>query len=768
MIGEKIKELRNDANMSQHELAQLLGVSTSTVGMYEQKRRTPDINIIKKLSDIFDVNIERLMDEEEEKSDKCFVEEIFASNVFTDSIMRDKLPLDTYQALQDTIIDGKELSSEHAQVIAEAMKSWAVSKGATHYSHWFQPLTGLTAEKQDSFVEYHDGKAIMAFSGKTLIKGETDASSFPSGGLRATFEARGYTTWDCTSPVFIREEPGGQKTLVIPTAFCSYNGMALDKKTPLLRSMEVINRQAVRLLHNIGEKDVEFVHPTVGGEQEYFLVQEKDFNRRRDLMFTGRTLFGSNPPKGQELGDQYYATISEKVTAFMAEVNRELWKLGVVAKTQHNEAAPAQYELALMYDTANIAADHNQLAMDMLKRVARRHGMVCLFNEKPFDNINGSGKHNNWSLVTNKGENIFKPGKRPYENKRFMLFFTAVIAGVHEYANVLRATCATKGNENRIGGYEAPPAIISISTGGFMETILDRLRNGQEIEESGRKYLEIGVSTIPHFKTDKTDRNRTSPFAFTGDKFEFRMVGSSQSLSGPNTALNTIVASKLGEISDRLEKARNVDDEINEIIREWLNKHWDIIFNGNNYSVQWEQEAEKRGLPSIGNTVDAILEFNTEKAASLFESFNVYSRQELASRVSIQLETYAKSVNIEALAMTEMVNGQFIPACVKYTSMLAENINSIKNACYEALAGVQKDLLIKCDKYLEGMSRHSNELVKAIHTMHEMEADYEKAIYARDVMSPIMLELRRNVDKLENIIDKALWPVPTFADLLFY
>lgn len=767
MIGERIKELRINANMSQHELAEILGVSTSTIGMYEQKRRKPDIIVLKKLADIFDVNIERLMEYEDEE-EKSFVEEIFASNVFTDKIMKEKIPAHAYNALQDVIMNGKELSGEDAQIIAEAMKNWAVTKGATHYSHWFQPLTGLTAEKQDSFVEYHDGKTIMAFSGKTLIKGETDASSFPSGGLRATFEARGYTTWDCTSPVFVREEPGGQKTLVIPTAFCSYNGMALDKKTPLLRSIEVINKQSVRLLHNIGETDVEFVRPTVGGEQEYFLVRETDFNKRRDLMFTGKTLFGSNPPKGQELGDQYYATISEKVTAFMAEVNRELWKLGVVAKTQHNEAAPAQYELALMYDTANIAADHNQLAMDMLKRVARRHGMVCLFSEKPFDNINGSGKHNNWSLVTNKGENIFKPGKRPYEDKRFMLFFTAVIAGVHEYANILRATCATRSNEDRIGGYEAPPAIISISTGAFLETVLDKVRKGQEIEEASRKYLEIGVSTIPHFKTDKTDRNRTSPFAFTGDKFEFRMVGSAQSLSGPNTAINTIVASKLSEMSDRLENADDVDKEIDDIIREWLNKHWDIIFNGNNYSIQWEQEAESRGLPNISNTVDAILEFNTEKAVELFEKFNVYSRQELSSRVSIQLETYAKSVNIEALAMMGMVNGQFIPACVKYTGVLAENINAIKNACYEALSGVQKDLLMKCGKYLEGMSRYSHELNKAIYTMNQMEADYEKAVFARDIVCPIMHELRRNVDKLENIIDRELWPVPTFADLLFY
>lgn len=768
MVGERIKELRTNANMSQSELAAMLGVSTSTIGMYEQKRRKPDVIILKKLSKIFDVNIDSLMDGSEEAEERSFVEEIFASNVFTDKIMAERLPKHTYDALHKTMKGKAELSAEDAQIIAEAMKSWAISKGATHYSHWFQPLTGLTAEKQDSFVEYRDGKTIMEFSGKMLIKGETDASSFPSGGLRATFEARGYTTWDCTSPVFIREEPGGQRTLLIPTAFCSYNGMALDKKTPLLRSIDAINKQAVRLLHLLGETDVENVNPTVGGEQEYFLVKESDFNKRRDLMFAGRTLFGSNPPKGQELGDQYYATISEKVSAFMSEVNRELWKLGVVAKTQHNEAAPAQYELALMYATANIAADHNQLAMDMLKRVARRHGLVCLFHEKPFDNINGSGKHNNWSLQTDKGENIFKPGKRPYENRRFMLFFTAVIAGVHKHANILRATCATMGNEHRIGGYEAPPAIISISTGGFMETVLDKIRNGQEIDEANRKYLEIGVSTIPHFKTDKTDRNRTSPFAFTGDKFEFRMVGSAQSLGGPNTALNTIVASQLAEMCDRLEKAENFDREADAVIRDWLNEHWDIIFNGNNYCAEWEREAERRGLPNIRNTVDAILEFNTKQAIELFDSFGVYSRQELMSRVSIQLETYAKNVNIEALSMVGMVNNQFIPACLKFTTMVAENINAIKNACYEALSSVQKDALLKCDKYLESMSRYSKELSAVIHTMNNMEADYEKAIFARDNVCPIMVELRKSVDKLENITDKELWPVPTFSELLFY
>lgn len=766
MIGDKIKELRLKANMSQSELANALGVSTSTIGMYEQKRRKPDVNVLKKIGDVFNVNVGAFVEEDEEE-EKSFVEEIFASNVFTDTLMKERLPKETYDALQNTIRNGVELSSKDADIIATAMKEWAVKKGATHYSHWFQPLTGLTAEKQDSFVEYNDGKTIMAFSGKTLIKGEADASSFPSGGLRATFEARGYTTWDCTSPVFIREEPGGQKTLLIPTAFCSFNGVALDKKTPLLRSIEVIDKQATRLLHLIGETDVEFVKPTVGGEQEYFLVREEDFNRRRDLMFSGRTLFGANPPKGQELGDQYYATISEKVTAFMAEVNRELWKMGVVAKTQHNEAAPAQYELALMYNTANIAADHNQLAMDVLKRVARRHKLVCLFHEKPFDNVSGSGKHSNWSLVTSTGENIFKPGKRPYENKRFMLFFCAVIAGVHEYASILRSTCASLSNEHRIGGHEAPPAIISICTGEYLEKILVKLKNGEQIEETQKQYLEIGVSTIPHFKTDKTDRNRTSPFAFTGDKFEFRMVGAQQSLSTPNTALNTIVAEKLDEICTRLEGATDVNAECDAVIKDLLNKHWNIIFNGNNYSMEWQDEAKKRGLPNIRNTVDAILEFNKDEAAELFGKYGVYDRQEIASRTSIQLETYAKFVNIESLAMITMVNRQFIPAVVEYTTTLANNINAIKNAYSEAGVSVQKELLMQCSNHLEGMSRTAKELEKAVKTMHNIVEDYEKAIYARDTVLPIMKELRKCVDKLEPIVDSEIWPVPTFADMMF-
>ena len=769
MIGDKIKALRTENEMSQTALAQQLGVSTSTVGMYEQNRRKPDVNMMENIAEVFGVSVGTLYEHAEKKErTTCEMEELFAANVFSPSTMKACLPGDTFAALQRTIEDGNDLGIEDAQIIAEEMMKWALSKGATHYSHWFQPLTGLTAEKQDSFLERKDGRAIMEFSGKALIRGETDASSFPSGGLRATFEARGYTTWDCTSPVFIREEKSGQKTLVIPTAFCSYNGVALDKKTPLMRSTEAINKQAVRLLHLIGETGVTRVEPMVGGEQEYFLIREKDFQKRRDLMFTGRTLFGSNPPKGQELGDQYYATISERITKFMVELNNELWKLGIVSKTQHNEVAPAQYELAVQYDSANVAADHNQLVMEMLKRVAGRHGLVCLLNEKPFKNINGSGKHNNWSLVTDTGENLFKPGKRPYENNRFLLFFTAVIAAVDDFAGALRASCASLSNDLRIGGYEAPPAIISISTGEFMEIILDKLRKGEEIEEGKREYLETGVSTIQHFKTDNTDRNRTSPFAFTGDKFEFRMVGSSQSLSDPNITLNTVVCDKLRQMADRIEKAKDKDAEQMMIVKEWLNNHWRILFNGNNYAREWIKEAKKRGLPNITDTVEAIVQMEHPDVIVCFDKNGVLSEEEMRSRVAIQLEVYAKQVHIEAMSMIGMVNNQFIPAAVEYTTILATNINQIKNAACESPHELQKEMLLQCSNYLDGMSRHCRELSYAINHIHREMSDLDRAVYVRDELQPIMTKLRRETDKLESIMDTELWPIPTFSEMLFY
>ncbi len=796
-----IKELREKNKMSQSALAKVLGISSSSVGMYEQNRRKPDDTVIEKLCSIFNVDKSQITNinsakgigtnegrskknqntdknssmskskmnsEGKENMNDCEMLKIFGKNVFSHEVMQGYMSKETYEEFLSVLSLGEELSFELATKIAKAMKQWAIEKGATHYSHWFQPLTGSTAEKQDSFLERKGDEILVDFSGKTLIKGETDASSFPSGGLRATFEARGYTTWDCTSPVFIREDLGGQKTLVIPTAFCSFNGMALDKKTPLLRSMEVINKEAVRLLHILGYNDVNLVKPMVGGEQEYFLVSEDLFKKRRDLKYAGRTLFGSNPPKGQELGDQYYATISERVSEFMSEVNNELWKMGVLAKTQHNEAAPAQYELALLYDTANVAVDHNQLAMEVLKKVARRHGLVCLFHEKPFDNINGSGKHNNWSLATDKGENLLKPSKRPFEDLRFMMFFTGVISAVHKYANSLRASCATLGNELRIGGYEAPPAIISVSTGEFLEDILKRIIMDEEIKDKQGRIFEIGVSTISHFTADKTDRNRTSPFAFTGDKFEFRLVGSSQSLSTPNTVLNSIVAGVLGEMSDYLENSNNVEEDARKLIKEMLKEHFPVIYNGNNYSDEWVEEAKKRGLPHIDNGVDAILELGSEKMIKLFEKTKVYNKEEIMSRVAINLEKYAKSVNIEALAMIGMTNGKFIPAPIKYITMLSGNINSVQSTGLETDLSVQNDLLVKCNKYLQNMSQSCKLLSKSIDLMNEICDDTDKAIYARDNVIPIMRKLRKNVDKLESMVDVELWPVPTFSKLLFY
>ena len=610
------------------------------------------------------------------------VAEIFGENVFNDAVMQERLPKKTYKELKKTIEEGKELQAATADVIAHEMKEWAIEKGATHYSHWFQPLTGATAEKHDSFISApkSDGKILMEFSGKELIKGEPDASSFPSGGLRSTFEARGYTAWDCTSPAFVKKSPDGKRSILyIPTAFCSYTGEALDQKTPLLRSMEAINKQSIRLLRLFGNTTSQKVTPSVGVEQEYFLVDREKYLKRKDLVFTGRTLFGANPPKGQELDDHYFGAIRERIAAFMTDVNEELWKMGVAAKTQHNEVAPGQHELAPIYAQCNVAVDHNQLIMETLKKVAYRHNLQCLLHEKPFEGVNGSGKHNNWSLVTDDGINILDPGKTPHDNIQFLLVLTCILRAVDLHADLLRESASDVGNDHRLGANEAPPAIISAYLGEQLEDVLAQLIDTGEAAHSlkGGK-LHTGVSTLPDFAKDATDRNRTSPFAFTGNKFEFRMVGSRDSVAAPNVVLNTIVAESFSDACDVLEKAEDFDLAVHDLIKEYASKHQRIVFNGNGYSDEWVEEAERRGLPNIKSMVDAIPALTTDKAVKLFESFNVFTRAELESRAEIQYEGYAKAINIEAKTMVDVATKQIIPAVIRYTTVLAESINSVK------------------------------------------------------------------------------------------
>jgi glutamine synthetase len=690
------------------------------------------------------------------------LENTFGCNVFNDSSMRARLPKNVYKALRKTIDEGLPLDPTIADVVANAMKDWAIERGATHFTHWFQPMTGITAEKHDSFISpTNDGRIIMEFSGKELIKGEPDASSFPSGGLRATFEARGYTAWDCTSPAFLKDS-----TLCIPTAFCSYTGEALDQKTPLLRSMEALSKQAVRVLHGLGNTTVTRVLTTVGPEQEYFVIDKKLYDQRKDLILTGRTLFGAKPPKGQELEDHYFVTLKERIAVFMREADMELWKLGVLAKTKHNEVAPAQHELAPIFSTTNVATDHNQLTMETLKKVAARHGLVCLLHEKPFAGVNGSGKHNNWSMSTNDGQNLLEPGKTPHENQHFLLFLSAVIQAVDEYADLLRASAANTGNDHRLGANEAPPAIISIFLGEQLTDIFEQLENGGAKTSKGGGELKIGVSTMPTLYKDTTDRNRTSPFAFTGNKFEFRMVASSASIAGPNTILNSIVAETLSRIADRLEKAKDVDAEVRGIIKEIVKNHKRIIFNGNNYAEEWVQEAEKRGLPNITSTVAAIPAWITDKAVNLFEKHHVLSKVELHSRYEIFLESYIKQIKIEALTMLDMAKRQIIPAIIKYSADVAGSINQVKAASSKADAGAQEKLLVELTDTLNRFSQGMEELEKAL--ANESHGDTLKhAQYYRDVVFAAMAKLRAEGDKLESMSDAAIWPFPTYADLLF-
>lgn len=699
---------------------------------------------------------------------KNVIEDVFGTKVFNDDVMQEYLPKKTYAQLRDTIENGEELAPEVANVVAHAMKEWALKNGATHYTHWFQPMTGVTAEKHDSFLSPEsNAHAVLEFSGKELIKGEPDASSFPSGGLRATFEARGYTAWDCTSPAFLREDAIGT-VLCIPTAFCSYTGEALDKKTPLLRSMEAISKQAVRVLNLLGDEEVKNVKCSVGPEQEYFLIDREQFLQRDDLIFTGRTLFGHMPPKGQELDDHYFGTIRERQAAFMRELNDELWKLGILSKTQHNEVAPAQHEMAPIYSTANIATDHNQLVMETMKKVARRHNFECLLHEKPFAGVNGSGKHDNWSLVTNTGKNLLSPGKTPYDNKQFLLFLSAVIAAVDDNAALLRMSASNPGNDHRLGANEAPPAIISIFLGEQLEDIVEQiLQNGTATHSNKGERMDIGVHTIPPIKKDATDRNRTSPFAFTGNKFEFRMVASSMSIAGANTVLNATVADVLQSMTDRMEKADDLDKTVDEIIYETLKEHQKVIFNGNGYSDEWIAEAEKRGLPNVKTMVDATASLLYPKTIEMFERQHVYTKTELESRAEINYEAYAKAINIEAKTMIHMASKEYIPAIISYVTSLGDSINSISAACAEADLSVQKDLLTTCSSLLAKAQTALYALKDADKKANAMEEGKEQAEFFRDTVFTAMADLRAPIDELEMIVDKEYWPVPSYGDMLF-
>ena len=695
------------------------------------------------------------------------VADIFGEDVFNDTVMQERLPKKVYKDLKQTIEEGKELDSATADVIAHEMKEWAIEKGATHYTHWFQPLTGVTAEKHDSFISapLENGKVLMSFSGKELIKGEPDASSFPSGGLRATFEARGYTAWDCTSPAFVRHDAAGA-TLCIPTAFCSYTGEALDQKTPLLRSMEAIGAQSLRLIRHFGNTTSRKVTPMVGAEQEYFLVDAEKFMQRKDLIYTGRTLFGAMPPKGQELDDHYFGTIRQRIAAFMRDVNVELWKVGVTSKTQHNEVAPAQHELAPIYAKANVAVDHNHLVMQTMKRVAGQHGMKCLFHEKPFAGVNGSGKHNNWSLTTDDGKNLLDPGKTPHENIQFLLVLTCILKAVDEHADLLRESASDPGNDHRLGANEAPPAIISVFLGEQLEDVIDQLVSTGEATHSikGGK-LKTGVRTLPQLARDATDRNRTSPFAFTGNKFEFRMVGSRDSVASPNVVLNTIVAEAFAEACDVLDEAEDFEMAVHDLIKKYATEHQRIIFNGNGYSDEWVEEAERRGLPNIRSMVEAIPALTTEQTVEMFERFHVLTRAELESRAEIRYENYSKAINIEARTMIDMASKQFVPAFIKYTRSLADTVNAVREAGADTT--VQAEILNEVTKLLGETREALAALAKVTEEAMEKPEGEERARFYYFEVTPAMERLRAPVDRLEMIVDKEAWPMPSYGDLLF-
>ncbi|MBQ4282790.1 MAG: glutamine synthetase III [Lachnospira sp.] len=700
-------------------------------------------------------------------SDYFNVADIFGENVFNDTVMRERLPKNVYKNLKLAMSGEKELVLADADVIANAMKDWAIEKGATHYSHWFQPLTGTTAEKQDSFLSAPNtsGKVLMEFSGKELIKGEPDASSFPSGGLRATFEARGYTAWDCTSPAFVREDATGA-TLCIPTAFCSYTGEALDQKTPLLRSMDAINEQALRVVRLFGNTTAKKVTPSVGVEQEYFLIDRDLYLKRKDLIFSRRTLFGAMPPKGQELDDHYFGAIRERIGAFMKDINKELWRLGVTAKTQHNEVAPAQHELAPIYAQCNIATDNNQLTMEVLKKVAYRHNLACLLHEKPFAGVNGSGKHNNWSLTTDDGMNMLDPGNTPHQNIQFLLVLGAVMKAVDRHANLLRESAANVGNDHRLGANEAPPAIISIFLGEQLEDVIMQLIDRGDATSSIQKgKLKTGASTLPDFNKDATDRNRTSPFAFTGNKFEFRMVGSSDSVAPANVVLNTIVAESFKEICDELENAPNFDMACHDMIKRLFTDHHRIVFNGNGYSDEWVEEAEARGLANIKSMVDSTPTLISPETVTLFETFGVYTKAELLSRAEIKYEAYSKAINIEARAMIDIAGKQIIPAVISYTTELANSYLAVSEAGCDA--STQKEILDKVSALLRETKSALTKLQTVTATASAMNSGREQALYFRDEVTTAMTALRTPADELEMLVDKEYWPFPSYGDMLF-
>jgi len=695
---------------------------------------------------------------------KLALPELFGSNVFNDRLMKERLPKETYRALRQTIDQGTALKPDVAAVVANAMKDWAVERGATHYTHWFHPLTGFTAEKHDSFISpTDDGSVIMEFSGKQLIQGEPDASSFPSGGLRVTFEARGYTAWDCTSPAFLKEDAVGNVTLCIPTAFCSYKGEALDKKTPLLRSMSAVSAQALRVLKAMGNTTSTRVTSTVGAEQEYFLVEKEYYLRRLDLITCGRTLFGAPSPKGQELEDQYFGAIKDRVSAFMKDLDVDLWKMGIASKTKHNEVAPAQFEMVPVFTTTNIAADHNQLVMESMQKVALRHGMVCLLHEKPYAGINGSGKHNNWSLSTDDGINLLDPGNTPEDNAQFLVFIAALLKAVDTHADIMRGTCGSSGNDHRLGANEAPPAIISVFLGHELTDLLTNVAGGKKICAQGAcQFLKIGVDSLPELPKDNTDRNRTSPFAFTGNKFEFRMCGSSQSISGPNVALNTIAAEALDEVATRLEKAKDVHREILAILQDTMKNHSRIIFNGNNYAAEWVTEAKKRGLANTRTTIDALKSFVTPKAIKLFGKYKVLSKDELHSRYDIYVEQYAKHINIEAQVAMQMVNRRYIPAVMRFMTELGSSINAAGKH-----ATVQKGLLAQVGTLLAGVGKKLAKLEAETIKAQGIAKVEKQAMAFRDLVLPALTALRQDVDSLEAIMPSDLWPVPCYSDLLF-
>ncbi len=694
------------------------------------------------------------------------ISEIFGEDVFSDNVMQERLPKKVYKELRKTIDEGKDLDPMTAEVVANAMRDWAIEKGATHYTHWFQPLTGITAEKHDSFIAPGgNGGAVVEFSGKELIKSEPDASSFPSGGIRSTFEARGYTAWDCTSPAFVRHDAAGA-ILCIPTAFCSYSGESLDMKTPLLRSIEALNNEALRLIRLFGNKTSKRVRPSVGAEQEYFLVDRDKFLKRKDLIYTGHTLFGAMPPKGQELDDQYFGAIRERVAEFMKTINVELWKLGVTAKTQHNEAAPGQHELAPIYNDCNVAVDHNQLVMEVMKKVAERQGMMCLLHEKPFMGVNGSGKHDNWSLITDDGINLLDPGKTPHDNVQFLLILTCLLKAVDTHAGLLRESAATLGNDYRLGGSEAPPAIVSVFLGEQLQDVITQLiSTGMATSSLKREKLETGVRTLPSITKDATDRNRTSPFAFTGNKFEFRMVGSSASIAEPNIVLNSIAAEAFAEASDFLESCADFEIGVHDLIKKYATEHQRIIFNGNGYSEEWIEEAKRRGLPNLPTVPDAIPALSSDSSVRLFGRFGIFTKAELISREEIKYEEYAKEVNIEARTMIDMASKSIIPACMKYARDLSETVTAVKNAGYGSRAAQEnlRKVTALTDEAYSALEKLISDDEKSL----DMPDGRERALFCRDTVKADMESLRAPIDKLEMMVGKDYWPMPSYGDLLF-